>query len=209
MRRGVGLIAAATPFSLMQRKFRRHTLAVISLHILGLLYLLALLAEFIAPYPSSWRDQAHSYNPPQPPAWSWDRGLHLVDVYQHKDPITYQKTYVQQSESVVPLGFFVRGEPYRLWGLIPLETRLFGVDRDAWEARHPDAAPDEVPHFYLFGADQYGHCIFSRHIYGARISLSIGLVAIAVTFVLGLAIGGISGSPRQEAPAPTCSILIC
>lgn len=182
--------AAQTPWMLMARRFRRHALAVIGMHILVLLYLLAIFAEFVAPYPSAWRDQAHSYNPPQPPSWSWRDGLHLHDLHQHKDPVTYQKTYVTRSDAVVPLGFFVHGEPFRLWGLIPMSTHLFGVDRAEWERRHPGA---ESPHFYLFGADQYGHCIFSRLIYGARVSLSIGLVAIAVTFVLGLSIGGISG----------------
>jgi peptide/nickel transport system permease protein len=91
----------------------------------------------------------------------------------------------------VPLGFFVRGEPYRLWNLIPMERHFFGVDRDALAAQGRAGETGAV--FYLMGSDKYGHDVLSRLFYGARISLSVGLISIIVTFVLGVTLGGISG----------------
>ena len=89
-----------------------------------------------------------------------------------------------------PLAFFVAGEPYRLFGLIPFETHFFGVDREVWRDAHPDQPA--MP-WYFLGADRYGHDLFSRMIYGACVSLFIGGVAIAITFILGVLIGGVSG----------------
>ncbi len=148
---------------------------------------LALLAEFFAPTTREWRNLAYAYCPPQLPRFSRARGLHVLGMRRYIDPITLRKSYVEDPVAVVRLGFFVPGEPYRLWGVIPARRHFFGV-RDA-------AAPADgaVPAFYFLGADKYGRDTFSRLIYGARVSLSVGLVAIAVTFLLGVTIGGLSG----------------
>jgi len=186
-------VPASEPGSLSQwaligRRFRRHRLAVASLFLLAVLYVLAAGAEFFAPYSRDWRDLDHAYCPPQLPQFSWRHGLHVAALRVSVDPLTYKKTYLEDPSAVIPLGFFVRGEPYRLWGWIPLERHFFGV-RDA-AARRADGLR---PTFYFLGADEYGHDILSRLIHGSRISLSVGLVAIAVTFMLGVTIGGISG----------------
>jgi peptide/nickel transport system permease protein len=132
-----------------------------------------------------------AYSPPQPPRFSLKHGLYARGVERQVDPVSFRKEYLVHGERIVPLGFFVRGEPYRLVGLFPGERRFFGVDADRYRELYPEA--EKVPAWFFFGADKYGQDIFSRIVFGARISLSIGLLAIAVTFVLGIVIGGISG----------------
>lgn len=171
-------------WQLIQRRFRRHKLAVASLYVLGFLYLLGLLAEFVAPYAPDQRHIDHPYAPPQALRLSLEHGLHVRALVPHTDPVTFRKSYTE-SATPVRLAFFARGEPARLLGVLPIERRLLGI------AREPTAAPD--PTFFLLGADKYGRDIFSRAVHGARVSLSVGLVGIVLTFVLGMVIGGISG----------------
>jgi peptide/nickel transport system permease protein len=181
-------MAAATlsQWQLIRRRFARHRVAVASLFVVGMLYTLAIFAEFFAPYSGQWYNLPFSYAPPQPPRFSLRAGLHTPAVRKHVDPVTQQIRYTLDRKEAVPLGFFVRGDAYRLWGLIPCDRHFFGVDT----ARGNAAAR---PTFYLLGADKYGRDIFSRIVYGARVSLSVGLTAIVLTFLLGVTIGGISG----------------
>ncbi len=170
-------IETLSQWQLIHRRFRKHHLAVASMFLLIVMYLLAIFAEFFAPYTSMWKDVSYAYCPPaRIPRISLETGLYVEAVRKHVNPITFQKTYIRDGEKTVPLGFFVKGEPYKLWGLIPWDRHFFGVDlgETQW------AKEAELPRYYLLGADKYGRDIFSRIVYGARISLSIGIMAIVV-----------------------------
>ena len=175
-------------WALIRRRFRQHRLAVVSLFLLAVLYVLAAGAEFFAPYSRQARDLSHAYCPPQLPRFSLRDGLHVPVMRVTVDPLTFKRTYLEDRSQVIPLGFFVRSEAYRFAGLLRSDRHFFGVKSDP-AAR----AAGAVPMFFFLGADEYGRDIFSRLVYGARVSLSVGLVAIAVTFLLGITIGGISG----------------
>lgn len=169
-----------TQWQLIRLRFSKHKPAVVSFYLLILFYLVAVFAEFVAPYDRGWSDVEKIYCPPQPPSFSLRDGWHVRELERRIDPVTLKNYYVE-TDAVVRLGFLVAGEPYKLWGVVPGQVRLFGV-KEGQSGR-----------FYLLGADKYGRDVFSRMVYGARISLSIGLVSIVVTFVLGAAIGGVSG----------------
>lgn len=179
-----------SPWDLTVRRFARHKLGMGSFFLLCVLYVLAAGCEFFAPTTREWHDLRHSYCPPQPLHVSL-RGFHVAALRRLDNPVTFARTYLEDPAVRIPLGFFVRGEPYRLFGLIPLDRHFFGVDREKLAAAGRDRDPDAV--FYLLGADKYGHDVLSRLLYGARISLSVGLISIIVTFVLGVTLGGISG----------------
>ena len=175
-------VETATQWQLIRKQFRKHRLALAAMHILVVLYVLAIFAEFFAPYPSQWKDVRYAYCPTQPLRLSLTEGLHAERFSQQANPVTFQKSYVKVQDDPLPLAFFAKGEPYKLWGLIEWDRHFLGVDRQAYLARHgaqsDSSEPASIPPFYLLGADKYGRDILSRILYGARISLSIGLLAV-------------------------------
>lgn len=178
--------AEASGFRLGWAKFRRHKLAVVSLYIVGFLYFLAIFAEFMSPYDHSEINRRHVLTPPQ--------AIHFVDtdgslalpyvraLKGERDPVTRRLSYVEDDTTKYPLRFFAPSEPYEMWGVIPLETRFIGI-----------AKPDRKATLFLFGTDSLGRDVLSRIINGARVSLSIGLVGVAFSFVIGIVLGGMSG----------------
>jgi peptide/nickel transport system permease protein len=102
----------------------------------------------------------------------------VYGLEQHRDPDTLTRTYTDDRSRVLPLRFFAKGDPYRLWGLIPMERHLVTA---------------EGGRLYLMGTDQLGRDLLSRILYGSRISLSIGLVGVFLSLMLGTIIGGVSG----------------
>jgi peptide/nickel transport system permease protein len=175
-------LGGMTQWQLVRRRFARHRLAVAALLVLAVLYAAALLAEFVAPYGPQDKHLDQIYAPPHRVRLSLAHGLHTFALRMVRDPVTLTTHYVEDRGQPVRLGWFVAGRPYRLCGVVPLRRHLFGV-----------RAPEAGGTFLLLGADKYGRDLFSRIVYGARISLSIGLVAIAVSFLLGVVIGGVSG----------------
>lgn len=182
---------ALSQWELIRLRFARHQLAKVSLYVLVVFYFIALFAEFFAPYTQSWKDLDYSYCPPTVPKFSWEHGLHTYSLKRQVDMITLRKSYFRDTDDIVKLGFFVEGVPYKLFGLIPTNRHFFGVDLSYAPAASGDGR--NAPAFFLLGADRYGHDILSRLVYGSRISLSIGLVSIFITFILGISIGGLSG----------------
>ena len=171
----------ASQWQLIWRKFRRHHLALVGGAILGVLYLAALCAEFIAPYdPHELFDDIH--HPP-----SRIRLLHegrlvapfVYGVTSSFDREAYQSVYAEDPSARYRVRLFTRGTPYRFAGLLSARLHLFGAQ-----------APGAV---FLFGTDSLGRDLFSRTVHAARISLSIGLVGVALSFVIGTALGGLSG----------------
>lgn len=143
--------------------------------ILMVLYAGALFAGFVAPYGYERQDRERFFHPPTVPRFS---GWRLV-VPRYEQTSIGPFRYQAKGEDVKPLQFFVRGEKYKLFGLIPATVHLFGTDE-----QHP---------VYLFGTDQQGRDIFSRVLYSSQISLSIGLIGIVLSFAIGMCAGGFSG----------------
>ena len=174
--------AVATPWQMIRWKFVRHRVAVFSLGVLVVFYLVALFAEFVAPYSPTHHDTDYMFMPPQTIRFV-DKGQFQLRPFVYGmvgtlDPKTFKTTYVVDPTQKYPIYLFVKGDPYKLWGLIPGNVHLFGVQEGT---------------LFLFGTDKMGRDILSRIIYGGRISLSIGLMGIAVSFFIGIVVGGISG----------------
>jgi peptide/nickel transport system permease protein len=173
----------ASQWQLMWQKFRRHKLAVIGGSILALLYVIAIFADFLAPYTPEQRFAHFPYHPPSSVRFVDTQGqLHGPFIYRsviERDPVTLAVTYRVDQSRRHPIRFFARGASYKLLGLVATDIHLFGVDKPAG--------------VFLFGTDKIGRDLLSRTFYAARLSLSIGLVGVALSFLIGVTLGGISG----------------
>ncbi|MFW2545131.1 ABC transporter permease [Primorskyibacter sp. 2E107] len=178
-------VAIASQWQLTWWSFRKHKLAQIGLWVIAFLYLIALFAEFVAPADPTKQNRRAVFHPPQM--------IHFIDrtdegtrirpwVYEmdrQRDPETLAISYVPSGEKIY-LTLFGRGEEYKFWGLWRTDIHLF-------------ATVNNRDKFFLFGADRLGRDMFSRVLYGTRISMSIGLVGVAIALVLGITLGGMSG----------------
>lgn len=176
-------VASLSQWQLIALRFNRHRLAAIALFLIGGLYTLAIFADSFAVNTPYDKDVRFIYAPPMLPKFSPERGFYADALVQQTDPVTLKRSYQFNPDSYVPLDFFVRGYTYKLLGLIPTDIHFFGACQ----------AGADAAKFFLFGGDKFGRDIFSRILLGTRISLSIGVAAIVVSFVLGVSIGGISG----------------
>jgi len=152
-------IGALSQWQLIRRRFSKHKLAVIALRVLVLLYVVAIFVEFFAPYTREWHDLDHMYSPPQLPRLSFRHGFHTYPVQQHIDPITFRKAYLIDRNQIVKLGFFVKGQAYKLWGVIPMNRRFFGVkgksEKEAGKPTDPlSLSATAQPVWYLLGGRQ-------------------------------------------------------
>ncbi|HEY3762113.1 MAG TPA: ABC transporter permease [Verrucomicrobiae bacterium] len=163
-----------SPWRLFWQRLKRKKIALTGGVILIFLYLVALFAGFISPQMYNHNDTNNSFHPPN---WPHLQQFHLVVMRYTSDNDFHYQPVADDSK---PLHFFVAGDKFNLFGFIPCSTHLFGTGDDQYPV-------------YLFGGDQYGRDIFTRLLYGSQISLSIGLVGIALSFAFGLIIGGISG----------------
>ena len=186
----------------MWQRLRARPVAAASLLVLVLLYGAMLLAEFLAPYAPTTTFRFHSHQPPTLGFYS--RELGFGPQVQHRvlvDEVTRRYARIRGQHYRVRL--LVRGEAYRLWGLVPLRVHLFGtaapyVDEEGATVRAPAAADpwqaggQSYPVF-LLGSDHLGRDIFSRILYGSRISLTIGFIGISISLSLAIILGGLAG----------------
>jgi peptide/nickel transport system permease protein len=184
--KGEQTVYVASPWKLMWWKFRRHKLAMAGLVIVILLYIIAIFAEMIAPNDPNQVNASYTYAPPQGLGFirqeNGERvlGLYVNGYKSEIDQETLAKTFTIDEELVVPVGFWVKGWEYKLFGLIPMDRHLFGTT----EPGQP---------FYPLGADRLGQDLLSRLILGTRISMTLGLLGVAISLILGIVLGGISG----------------
>ncbi len=159
---------------------KKNKLAYLSLHILGVLYFLSIFADFISPYPYDLQHRDTPYHPPTQIHFFDNKGNFSIRpfVYEYKlvDPV-FKKYKIAYSKKNY-IYFFVKGEKHYLLGFIPTNIHLFGVKKGK---------------IFLLGADNLGRDIFSRLLYGSRVSLSIGIVGVLISFFIGAIVGGISG----------------
>lgn len=179
-------------WQLTMARFRRHRLAVASSYLIVFLYLMAAGADWLAPYSPLERHLDYPYAPPQALHVDWERGVYTHALERQTDPVTLRKTYVEHPENRGYLRFAFVGQPYRLFGVLPMSFHLVGVEgSEASDASMP--VNGGVATLFLLGTDRYGRDVLSRTLHGARVSLSVGLFGVALTFLLGVSIGGVSG----------------
>ena len=175
-----------TPRQLMSIRFRRNKMAVFAMWFLGFLYLAVLFAPIIGPYDKSHRFTKHLYLPPREihirgEDGSWQRPfVYAVKIETNKE--TFTRDFVEDRSQQYPIQFFVKGDPYKLWGLWKMDFHLYGVEN-----------AEEVGPIFLLGGDKFGRDLFGRVLYGGRISLTIGLVGVSISLFIGLLLGGLSG----------------
>ncbi len=172
----------ASQWRMMWWRLRRHRLAVFSGIVLLAMYFSILISEVLAPYDLHSRHNRHIYSPPQE--------LHLFHEGTFVGPFVYglnyklnmenlQREYTVDTDRVMALRFFCKGDAYRWWGGPSADVHLF--------------CPADGGTAFLLGTDRLGRDILSRMILGARISLTIGLIGITISFVLGITFGGLAG----------------
>jgi peptide/nickel transport system permease protein len=177
-------VAVATQWQLMWRRFRKHRLAMLGAIAVVLFYVVVVLAEFLAYADPEASDANRGLIAPQGIQWIHD-GQFLPHVYAlvgKRDPQTFKRVYTADPTQIVPLTFFAPGFDWKLFGVIPTNRHLIGVE---------GANPEET--LFLLGTDLEGRDMWSRVMYATRTSLTIGLIAVVVSLVLGVILGGISG----------------
>ena len=172
----------ASQWRLMWWRFRRHKLAVVAGLVILLSYLTILVTGFLAPYNLHSRHTDYIYAPPQT--------LHFFHEGQFVGPFVYplkytlnmdllKREYREDTRRVDRIRFFCEGDAYKLWGLFPTRRHL--------------VCPAKNGTLFLFGTDRLGRDMASRLLYGGRISLTVGLIGISISFLFGIGFGGLAG----------------
>lgn len=178
----------ASQWTLMKRKLMKHKLAKFSMFLLAILYLFALFANFVAPYGLNDYDSNYKNSSPTKIHWVDENG-DFVGPYVYKmsyvnNTKTFKREWAEDTSEKYFVHFFVEGKEYKLFGLIPCNRHLYGVrgENGGTEAK-----------IMLFGADSLGNDLCSRILIGSQVSLTIPFAGTAISFILGILLGGISG----------------
>ncbi len=183
-RTGVDRKDIATQWQLMWWRFKRHKMALISLFIVIGFYFIAFIAEFLSTGTPHETNPYFAYCPPQTIHW-FDNGSfrpYVEIVTGKRDPETYMRVFTLEPDNKVPIQFLAHGDPYKFLGLFEMDRHLFSIQDVGLRTD-----------IYLLGTDELGRDLWSRLIYGTRISLSIGLIGVTLSLLLGISLGGISG----------------
>ena len=178
----------ASQWKLVRVAFFKHRLAVVGLAIVAMGYFCLVFCEFLAPYDPTRTAyvspmQSNQLIPPRMPRIiSPEGGLtwpYVHPLVETRDRVTLRVAYIEDRSVSYPIRLFVHGEPYKMWGLFSSDLHLWGVDGET--------------RLNLLGTDQKARDVFSRVLWGTRISLSIGLLGVAITFLLAIVLGTVSG----------------
>lgn len=173
----------ASQTRLILMRFAKHRLAIIGMVVLVIFYTTAIFAPFLTPNdPLTYFDD-YLYSPPQLPRFWDDKVFSPIPFYyvleQERNPETLRMEYKFNTNKRLYVNFLTKGYEYKLFGFIPADIHLFSGQ---------EGAP-----LFLFGTDSVGRDLFSRNMFATRISLTVGLVGVALTFFLGCLLGGLSG----------------
>ena len=167
------------------RRFRKHKLGMAASVIIIFIYLITIFAGFLSPYNYRTRNQNHTYAPPTRIRFFHEgefQGRPFVyDLTRERDPVTLALDYTEDQSVKHPIYFFTRGDSYNAWGLFETDIHLFGL------------GPNSDGKLFLFGTDRHGRDLFSRTLIGGRVSLTVGIFGIFLSFLIGIIMGGISG----------------
>ena len=178
-------VFVASQWQLMWWRFRKHRLAVISAGVVLGFYLVVVGADFLAYADPDASEAQRSLMPPQAIHWfdGWHFSPHVYGLKGARDPQTFKRVYQADPSQKIPIRFFAEGFEYRFLGVIPTTRHLIGVD----------SGLDATKTIFLLGTDVQGRDLWSRLVYGTRVSLTIGLFGVTVSLVLGVVLGGLSG----------------
>ena len=175
----------ASQWQLMWWRFRRHRLAMAGGAVVVLFYVIAIGANFLATTDPNFSDAWRSLMPPQRIYWfeGWRFRPHVYAVTGKRDLRTFKRVYTTDPSKKIPVQFFARGFSYTFLGLFPTDRHLLGVG-EGYEAAKT---------LFILGTDVQGRDLWSRLLFATRISMSIGLVGVALSLFLGILLGGLSG----------------
>ncbi|MBL7200732.1 MAG: ABC transporter permease [Anaerolineae bacterium] len=176
-------IYVASQWQLMKWKFQKHKMAIFGGVVLIVFYVLAMFCEFFAPYDPLKFDPKLIFVPPQQIHFRDENGFRGPFVYgikQQIDPVSFRRTYASDPTRTYKVKLFAKGDPYEMWGVFEGNLHFIGTEENAGP-------------LHLVGTDRMGRDLLSRLITGSRISLSIGLVGVFSSLILGILIGGFSG----------------